>query len=224
MIGFLLKRMAFPFSIGIFISHSRPCSKLEIDTDKFSWKDIRHTTGALLHLKSADPLAIKDQLRLTTIETTDNFYIGSDIESQRSQIQRLPLLEVAQDCGISVQAIPGNYLYLGYFSPERSEIFLATKEESAFFHELAHAAHERILGGLKKGQDWKQEIVAELSAAVICQLVGKTSKYLGNSYQYIANYAKEAELTPIQGCLRVMKDAESVLNLILKRESTDTEE
>ncbi len=48
-------------------------------------------TGTLLHLKGADPLAIKDQLRHTTIKTTENFYIGSDVEYQRSQIQRLSL-------------------------------------------------------------------------------------------------------------------------------------
>jgi integrase len=64
---------------------------LEIDADKFSWKDIRHTTGTLLHLKGADPLAIKEQLRHTAIQTTENFYIGSDVEYQRSQIQRLSL-------------------------------------------------------------------------------------------------------------------------------------
>ena len=54
------------------------------------------------------------------------------------------------------------------------------------------------------GQDWKQEIVAELSAAVLCHLVGKTSMYLGNNYKYVATYAKEANLTPVQGCLKVM--------------------
>lgn len=149
---------------------------------------------------------------------------GDPLNHERIELLELPLIEVAQDWGISVQATPANYRYFGYFSPERREISLATKEETVFFHELAHAAHERILGGLKKGQDWKQEIVAELSAAVICHLVGKTSKYLGNSYQYIANYAKEAQLTPIQGCLKVMKDVETVLSLILKRESMGTEE
>jgi len=64
---------------------------LKIDTAKFSWKEIRHTTGTLLHLKGADPLAIKDQLRHTTVQTTENFYIGSDVEYQRSQIERLSL-------------------------------------------------------------------------------------------------------------------------------------
>lgn len=64
---------------------------LGIDASKFSWKDIRHTTATLLHLKGADALAIKDQLRHTSISTTESFYIGSDIEHQRQQIERLSL-------------------------------------------------------------------------------------------------------------------------------------
>jgi len=116
--------------------------------------------------------------------------------------------------GISVKAVPGNYRYFGYFSQDRKEIGLATEEESVFFHELAHAAHQRILGELKKGQDWKQEIVAELSAAALCKVVGKTSKHLGNSYRYIERYAKSANLTSWQGCMKVMSDTEKVLNLI----------
>ncbi len=68
---------------------------LGIDTNKFSWKEIRHTTGTLLHLKGADTLAIRDQLRHTTSQTTENFYIGSDVEYQRSQIERLSLKKEA---------------------------------------------------------------------------------------------------------------------------------
>ena len=84
-----------------------------------------------------------------------------------------------------------------------------------FFHELAHAAHQRILGELKKGQDWRQEIVAELAAATLCKIVGKTSKNLGNTYRYIEGYAEGAKLTPWQACLKVIGDTEKVLNLIL---------
>ena len=97
----------------------------------------------------------------------------------------------------------------------RREIGLATEEESVFFHELAHAAHQRILGELKKGQDWKQEIVAELAAVTLCKMIGKTSNHLGNSYQYIERYAKNVNLTPWQGCMKVMSDTEKVLSLIM---------
>jgi antirestriction protein ArdC len=140
---------------------------------------------------------------------------GKPLDYQRIELPELPLMEVAQEWGISVKAVPGNYRYFGYFSQERREIALATEEESVFFHELAHAAHQRILGELKKGQDWKQEIVAELGAAVLCKVVGKTSKHLGNSYRYIEEHARSANLTPWQGCMRVISDTEKVLNLIM---------
>ena len=85
-----------------------------------------------------------------------------------------------------------------------------------FFHELAHAGHQRILGQLKRGQDWGQEILADLSAAVLCQIVGSASKFLGNNYQEIEPCAGQARLTPAQGCLKILSDVESVLLLILK--------
>jgi antirestriction protein ArdC len=140
---------------------------------------------------------------------------GEPLDYQKIELPELPLMEVAKEWGISVKAILGSYRYFGYFSQDRKEIALATEEESVFFHELAHAAHQRILGELKRGQDWKQEIIAELVAATLCKMVGKTSKYLGNSYQYIEGYAKDANLTPWQGCMKVMSDTEKVLNLIV---------
>ncbi len=66
-------------------------ASLGIDTKRYSWKEIRHTTGSLMNLKGAPPLAIKDQLRHSAIKTTVDFYIGSDIEYQREQSERLVL-------------------------------------------------------------------------------------------------------------------------------------
>ena len=148
---------------------------------------------------------------------------GKALDYQQIELPELPLMEVAREWGISVRSIPGNYQLFGSFSQSKKEISLATKEESVFFHELAHAAHQKILGELKRGQDWKQEIVAELSAAVLCQIVGKTSKYLGNHYQYIDRYGKEANLTPWQACARVMAEVEKILNLILGREQAPSD-
>ena len=118
-------------------------------------------------------------VRVFKVEDTE----GEPLDYQKIELPELPLMEVAQEWGISVKAVPGNYHYSGYFSQDRREIALASKEESVFFHELAHAAHQRILGELKKGQDWEQEIVAELAAATLCRIVGKDSKHLGNSYR-----------------------------------------
>jgi antirestriction protein ArdC len=141
---------------------------------------------------------------------------GETVEYEKVELPNLPLMEKAKEWGISVKAIPGNPTYYGYFSSERKEIALASKEETVFFHELSHAAHKRLVG-TNKNQQWKKEIVAELAAAVLCQIVGKTSKYLGNNYRYIEHYAKKASLNPVQGCLKVINDVEKVLGLILTK-------
>jgi len=127
----------------------------------------------------------------------------------------LPLLEVAEAWGISVKAVPGNFRYFGYYSGGKKEIALASPEECVFFHELTHAGHDRIVS-LKPGQDWKQEIVAELGAAVLCRLVGKKAENLGQRYRYIEKYAVKARKAVPQACLEVFSDVEKVLGLILK--------
>ena len=141
---------------------------------------------------------------------------GETVEYEQVELPNLPLMEKAKEWGISVKPIPGNQSYYGYFSRQKKEIGLASKEETVFFHELAHAAHKR-LAGTNKSQQWKKEVVAELAAAVMCQIVGKTSKYLGNNYRYIEHYAKKANLSTVQGCLKVISDVEKVLGLILTK-------
>jgi hypothetical protein len=141
---------------------------------------------------------------------------GKPLENSQPELPELPLLERAKEWGLSVKTIPGNFPSKGYYLPERKEIGLATPEEKTFFHELAHASHERIKGKLKTGQDPFQEIVAELSAQALCKLVGKRLKdTTGNSYKYIESYAASVNLSPHIACLSVLSDTEKVLKLIL---------
>ena len=142
---------------------------------------------------------------------------GDALDHENVKLPNFPLVETAESWGISVNAIPGNYLYRGYYSPGRHEIALATPEEKTFFHELAHASHEKVKGKLKAGQDPLQEIIAELSAQALCRLVGKrTKETLGNTYRYIERYAKKVNLKPYNACLRVLSETEKVLNTILQ--------
>ena len=146
---------------------------------------------------------------------------GEALEYEQVEMPDLPLIERAEQWGIKIKAIPGNYRYKGYYSSDSKVIALATKEECVFFHELAHCAHERIKGDLKVGQDPSQEIVAELSSQVLCRIVGKTAdKYFGNSYRYIEGFAERLNITPYTACLKVMTEAEKVLTLILKGEGS----
>lgn len=144
---------------------------------------------------------------------------GQPLDYENLTLPPLPLSDVAESWGVPVKAIPGNYRFQGFFNLKNNEIALATEEETVFFHELAHVAHQKLFGKLQPGQDWKQEIVAELSAAALCKIVGKTSETLGNSFRYISGYAEKADLTPVQACLKVIKDVEGVLGLILNSAS-----
>ncbi|MFH1931923.1 MAG: antirestriction protein [Pseudomonadota bacterium] len=147
---------------------------------------------------------------------------GDPLDYEQIELPDLPLIERAEEWGIYVKAIPGNFSCQGFYSPVRKEIGLATSEEVVFFHELSHCAHEKVNGNLKRGQNPIQEIVAELSAEALCRIVGKTGgKYLGNSYRYIEGYAGELNITPYSACLKVMSETEKVLNLILKGENYD---
>lgn len=142
---------------------------------------------------------------------------GDPLKYEQIELPDFPLIERANEWGIAIKAIPGNYRYCGCYSMNRKEISLATDEEAVFFHELAHAAHDQIKAGLKGGQDPLQEIVAELSAAALCRMVGKkTTERLGNNYRYIKRYAEEIGMTPHGACLNVMAETEKVLNLILE--------
>lgn len=62
---------------------------LGIEDEKYSLKDIPHTTGSLMNLKGVPPMGIKDQLRHASIKTMDDFFIASNIEFQRAQAERL---------------------------------------------------------------------------------------------------------------------------------------
>jgi hypothetical protein len=180
-------------AIYIFV----PCIKKEIDEETGEEKEF------LRYFKSSPVYRYED---------TD----GNKLDYEQLEVPDLPLLNRAEEWGISVKAVPGNYRFRGYYSPQRKEIALATDEEQVFFHELAHAGHERVNGALKNGQDPFQEIVAELSAQALCRIVGKQAKdTTGNSFRYIEQYAEQVNMTVHTACLKVMSETEKVLNLIL---------
>jgi antirestriction protein ArdC len=141
------------------------------------------------------------------VEDTD----GEPLDYKKLELPLLPLMERAREWGLSVKAVPGNYHYHGYFSQEKHEIGLASKDEAVFFHELGHAAHHRLVGDLRTVPPWEKEVVAELAAAALCRIVGKESNYLGTSFQYLKHYAEQEGLSPVKACLKVINQTEAVL-------------
>lgn len=63
------------------------------------------------------------------VEDTD----GDPLDYQEIELPEFPLLERAEQWGISVQAVPGNCHFFGCYSGKRQEIELATQEECIFF-------------------------------------------------------------------------------------------
>lgn len=127
-----------------------------------------------------------------------------------------PLYGVAERLSVSVAYAPFLRDYMGYYSPGQDRIVLCSHDVRTFFHELGHAAHARILRNrgdkLRGGQDAGQEIVAELTAAVLCRLYGFDG-YLAASSDYIRAYGKD---NPGRAALRALADVQAVLADILE--------
>ena len=135
-----------------------------------------------------------------------------------------PLSDVADRLGLSVsyQTFAGRYY--GYYKGDSKKIVLATHEAQVFFHELAHAAHDKIAGSLKGGQVPSQEIIAELTAATLASLYCPEAN-LGFSFEYVAGYAKQSKKTIERACLAVINTVGKVLDEILNnRVQTEADE
>ena len=76
--------------------------------------------------------------------------VGEPLVEEPGVLCELPLMDRAAEWGLSVEAVPGNHRYNGFFCESHKSIGLATKKESVFFHELAHAAHSRLCKDFKE--------------------------------------------------------------------------
>lgn len=120
-----------------------------------------------------------------------------------------PLADVAQRMGVSMTYLPLPPDRLADVDHKGENIRLGTTDQAAFFHELAHAAHAKIDGPLKGGQNSEQETIAEFTAAVISELYGVD--HSGNAWKYIRNYAPD----PLTAIMKVTAKVGQVLELLL---------
>lgn len=124
-----------------------------------------------------------------------------------------PLMDVAKKMGLKVEydrTVQGEW---GSYNPNTDNIRLCTEDEGTFFHELAHAAHKRIDGKLKGGQDSEQETIAEFVSCVIAAAYGIDKKTY--SYNYIKSYSDDKEKVGNQ-IIKVLSKVEKVLNYIFE--------
>ena len=138
--------------------------------------------------------------------------------------KQLPeLFDIAQKIGIKVEyrEYDGSSRF-GYFSPTSKDIVLYTHDSSTFYHELTHAVQCHIEKTMPTNPDSSEyklnEVIAELSAAVIANLYG--AKVDAQAYSYIKYYAAMLEQTGTnndkvyKSILKVLGKVETILNFI----------
>lgn len=121
-----------------------------------------------------------------------------------------PLADIAQKFGINVSYVPVTSDKLGDCKIDGSKIRLGSHDTRVFFHELTHAIHSRIDGGLKAGQQTDQETIAEFTTAVLMDFYG-LGDHTGNAWKYISHYADD----PIIAITKALGTVEKVLAVLL---------
>lgn len=148
------------------------------------------------------------------IEDTEIIDAAKWEESLKGDIpkQLPPLSEVAAAWGVKV-------FYDGTHGGEfgatdgSSYIRLCTADESTMFHELAHVAQKKIDGKLKGGQDTEQEVIAELTAAVLARMHGLNVD--AAAYTYISTYVGSKNPKDVGvWCVRVLTKVAEIIDLI----------
>lgn len=109
-------------------------------------------------------------------------------------------------CKVRFDAMRRNAL--GYYKIGMNEIVLSTPDFAVLAHEGAHFVHDTI-EDIKEVSGNKAEVVAELTAAVICSVAG-VNGYERQSREYIKHYADNMDTKEL---LRTMND---VLKLVEK--------
>lgn len=136
------------------------------------------------------------------------------VEPDYDPVELPPLMEVATSWGIDVSYAPFSGSDAGFYVPGFAKIVLKTHEASVFFHELAHAADDRI-SPLKGGQVAADEIVAETVAAALALVYGFDLGKQTSARAYVAQYAGMPTDQASKAVMQCLSRIQAVLDLIL---------
>ncbi len=139
-------------------------------------------------------------------------------------IDSLPLLEVAQDWGLSVNAYNaegmGKLGYYQYGVNDGISISVGVKNLSTWAHELNHAADHKNKT-LEKGKGRDNEIVAELGGSVLLSLLGyEVEADKGGCWEYIKYQCKGDNQKAFSYCRKLINRISKNIELILETSKT----
>lgn len=141
--------------------------------------------------------------------------VGEDLKTSDYTPPKMPpLYKAAEVLGVKVYWKPISRAAYGYYRPGDNEISLGSYESIVWFHELVHAVRE-TLADTKKDPD-REEIIAEITAAVLMQMQFGETGYHQQSYEYVKHYCKDKSPDAvIKAVMGVLKDCEEVIVKIL---------
>ncbi len=141
----------------------------------------------------------------------------SNEQSERF-LSELPLREVADSWGLSVQAYSGKKARaLGWYR-HGSSIAVGVENLATWAHELVHASDYKRGQLVEHGQHWRSETLAELGGAILMMAMGyKTEADLGGAWNYIKKYATTAKIEPVKACMDCLKRTCEAVAAILEQ-------
>jgi hypothetical protein len=143
-------------------------------------------------------------------------YTGENpLHHEPVNLSELPLMGKAGELGLVVKIAPGLRKRLGHYDKDRREILLVSLDAKVFFHELAHVAIERLNGSITHTQLQWQEVMAELAAVALYQIImKKPDERLSDSYSHIFLNAVVLDKTPLEACLEVFSETEEIIEYL----------
>lgn len=149
------------------------------------------------------------------VELTDGKALPSfDYTPATIPLSTQKLTKVIEKLGGTVKWAPIRGNALGFYRPADKSITLSSPEFVTFAHEASHFVHDTIENILLVDNK-KAEIVAELGASVLCEIVGE-SGYEQQSYTYIKSYCKDKEPKAVLSAINsVLTTVEKIINIII---------
>ena len=145
-------------------------------------------------------------------------YTGENpLHHEPVNLSELPLMEKAGEWGLVVKIAPGLRKRLGHYDKDRREILLVSPDAKVFFHELAHVAIERLNGSITHTQLQWEEIMSELAAVALYQIIMKRpDERLSDSFSLILFNAGALDKTPLEACLEVFSETVEIIKYLLR--------
>lgn len=125
-----------------------------------------------------------------------------------------PFFDVAEKLGVKVEYKALRSDYYGRYTSGQGKIELCSEDAVVYYHELAHAVHDTFVD-LKTCDKAKKEIIAELSALILCE-ISCVSGYQWQGFKYIGAYCADSKPeTVLKKMMGVLNDVEKIVSIIL---------